>query len=122
MIDRYMSAFEHADIDALTRLLTDDAILEMPPVRNWYIGRDGYGGFIARVYADCGTDWRLVPTSANGRPAVAAYRGMADGAYHTHTLWVFTVTKAGISRNTSFPASLVFPLFGQPEVLGGAGA
>ena len=38
-IERYIRAFESADVDALVTLLTDDAMLEMPPVPLWYAGR-----------------------------------------------------------------------------------
>ncbi|WP_346433970.1 RNA polymerase subunit sigma-70 [Nonomuraea composti] len=38
VIERYMRAFERADVPALVRLLTDDAVLEMPPVPLWYRG------------------------------------------------------------------------------------
>ena len=61
-----------ADVDALTRLLTADGVLEMPPVLNWYVGRERYGRFIARAFAMRGTDWRMLPTAANGQPALAA--------------------------------------------------
>ena len=38
-IERYIRAFESADVGALVTLLTSDAILEMPPVPLWYAGR-----------------------------------------------------------------------------------
>ena len=43
VIDRYVHAFEAADVPALVRLLADDAVLEMPPVPLWYRGRRDYG-------------------------------------------------------------------------------
>jgi hypothetical protein len=36
---------EAGDVDALVELLTEDAILEVPPVPLWYVGRDDYGAF-----------------------------------------------------------------------------
>jgi RNA polymerase sigma-70 factor (ECF subfamily) len=38
-IERYIRAFESADVPALVTLLTDDAVLEMPPVPLWYARR-----------------------------------------------------------------------------------
>ena len=67
-IDRYIRAFEAADVDTLVTLLTDDAVLEMPPVPLWFAGRADYGRFIARVFAMRGGGWRMVPTTAK-RPA-----------------------------------------------------
>jgi hypothetical protein len=43
-------AFEAADITGLVQLVTDDAVLEMPPVPWWYRGSQDYGLFMARVF------------------------------------------------------------------------
>jgi RNA polymerase sigma-70 factor (ECF subfamily) len=45
-IDRYLRAFEAADVPALVRLVADDAVLEMPPVPLWYRGSGDYGRFM----------------------------------------------------------------------------
>jgi RNA polymerase sigma-70 factor (ECF subfamily) len=111
MIDRYVAAFESADIGALTKLLTQDAILEMPPMLNWYRGREDYARFISWVWAVRGTGWRMVPVSANGQPAVAAYDRGPGGGHRLHTLQVFTVTGHGVSRNTVFADPGVLALF-----------
>jgi RNA polymerase sigma-70 factor (ECF subfamily) len=117
LVDRYVTAFENADVAALTRLLTDDAVLEMPPFLNWFVGREYYARFIARIFALRGTDWRMIPTSANGQPALGAYVRGEDGAYHVHTLQVFTVTGSGISRNVVFQDAGLFATFGLPPSL-----
>ncbi len=109
-VDRYVRAFEAADVDALVTLLTDDVVLEMPPVPLWFAGRADYGRFIARVFALRGTGWRMVPTTANGQPALAAY--CPDGAaLRLHTLQVLTVTEHGIARNVVFGDPQVFAAF-----------
>jgi RNA polymerase sigma-70 factor (ECF subfamily) len=115
-VDQYLAAFERADVAALTRLLTADAVLEMPPMLNWYAGRDAYGAFLARVFRLRGTDWRAVPVGANGQPAFAAYVRQ-DGGYEMHTLQVFTVGAAGISRGTVFADRRLFDLFRLPPTL-----
>jgi RNA polymerase sigma-70 factor (TIGR02960 family) len=120
LIDQYVAAFERADVDALTRLLTGDAILEMPPVPNWYAGRETYARFMVRLFAMRGTDWRMLPTAANGQPALAAYVRGQDGAYQAHSLQVLTVTAAGISRNVVFYDPDLFTLFGLPPSLDAA--
>jgi RNA polymerase sigma-70 factor (ECF subfamily) len=116
-IERYVTAFRTADLAALERLLTDDVTLEMPPLLNWYRGRSAYLGFLARAFALRGTDWRLVPTAANGQPAVAAYALAEDGGYTVHSLQVFTVTALGISHNTVFQERAVLNRFGLPHRL-----
>jgi RNA polymerase sigma-70 factor (ECF subfamily) len=117
LVDRYLRAFEAADVDTLVGLLTDDAVMEMPPVPLWYLGKENYGRFITRVHRLRGTDWRHLTTSANGQPATVAYCRGDDGVYHLHTLQVFTVTADGISRNTVFQDPRVFQVFGLAEVL-----
>lgn len=112
LVDRYVMAFENADIVALKRLLTADVVLEMPPVPSWFVGREAYGRFIAHIFALRGSAWRLLPTAANGQLAVAAYVRGQDGAYHVHTLQVFTVTGSGISHNVVFQDPSLFALFG----------
>jgi len=120
-VDAYVTAFENADLAALTRLLTKDAVLEMPPMLAWYAGRQMYARFIARVWAQRGTDWRMLPAAANGQPAAAAYVRAADGGYHLHTLQVLTVTGAGVSRNVVFADPGVFATFGLAPRLDAAG-
>ena len=117
LVEQYVRAFEGADIDALTQLLTDDVVMEMPPILNWFRGRSDYGKFIARSYSMRGFDWRMIPVSANGQPACAAYTRATDGMYRLHTLQVFTVTPAGITRNTVFQDEAVFAIFALPPTL-----
>jgi RNA polymerase sigma-70 factor (ECF subfamily) len=116
-IERYIRAFEAADVDTLVTLLTDDAVLEMPPVPLWYAGRVNYGRFIARVFAMRGTGWRMVPTEANGQPAVAAYCPDDAGVLRLHTLQVFTVTTEGIAHDVVFQDPQVFAAFELDPVL-----
>ncbi len=119
-VDAYVTAFENADITGLTRLLTTDAILEMPPLAAWYTGREDYRRFMARVFAMRGTDWRMARVAANGQPAVVAYVGTAPGEYQLHSLHVLTVTRAGIGRNTVWAEPGVFAAFGLPPRLDAA--
>ena len=110
-VDRYMEAFERADVEGLKRLLTADVLMEMPPMLNWFVGPANYGLFMEWVFAAAGTDWCLKAVAANGQPGFAAYRRVGDG-YELHTLQVFTVTAEGISRNSVFQESEVFTSFG----------
>jgi RNA polymerase sigma-70 factor, ECF subfamily len=115
VIDRYVSAFEAADVPALIRLLADDAVLEMPPVPLWYRGRDDYGAFIGRVFATRGTGWAMRRLTANGQPALAAYVPDPGGGHWLHTLQVFTVTGGRVAANVVFADPAVFRVFALPE-------
>jgi RNA polymerase sigma-70 factor (ECF subfamily) len=111
VVDRYVKAFEAADVSAIANLLRDDVVLEMPPMWNWYEGVDDYIGFMARVYRTRGITWRSVPLSANRQPAIAAYRLGDDGAFGLHTVQVFTVADSRVARTTVFQDPDVFALF-----------
>jgi RNA polymerase sigma-70 factor (ECF subfamily) len=112
-VDRYMKAFEQADVEGLKRLLTEDVLMEMPPMLKWFTGPGNYGLFMDWVFEVCGADWRLRRVAANGQPGFAAYVRAGD-RYEAHTLQVFTVTAEGISRNSVFQGPEVFAAFGLP--------
>jgi RNA polymerase sigma-70 factor (ECF subfamily) len=110
-VDRYMKAFEQADVEGLKRLLTEDVVMEMPPMFNWFAGPTSYGLFMEWVFEQAGTDWRLQVVTGNGQPGFAAYRRVGGG-YELHTLQIFTVTLEGISRNSVFQDAEIFACFG----------
>ena len=111
VIDRYVRAFEAADVPALVRLLDDDAILEMPPVPLWYRGSRDYGLFMSRVFETRGTGWAVRQLTANGQPALAAYAPGPGGVHRLHTLQVLTVTGGRVARNVVFADPAVFDAF-----------
>ena len=115
-IDRYMLAFERADVEGLKRLLTEDVLMEMPPMLNWFTGPGNYGLFMEWVFEQAGTDWSLQAVAGNGQPGFAAYRRVGDG-YELHTLQLFAVTAGGISRNSVFQDAEVFASFGLAATL-----
>jgi len=115
VIERYVRAFEAADVPALVRLLADEAVLEMPPVPLWYRGRRDYGRFMRRVFEMRGTGWGVRRLSANGQPAFAAYAPEPGGGHRLHTLQVFTVAGGRVTSNVVFADPAVFEAFGLPE-------
>ncbi|MFF4890907.1 sigma-70 family RNA polymerase sigma factor [Micromonospora chersina] len=114
VIQRYVHAFEAADVPALVRLLTDQAVLEMPPVPLWYRGSRDYGLFLDRVFEMRGTGWRMTPLTANGQPALAAYAPQPGGPHRLHTLQVLTVTGGQVAHNVVFADPGVFAAFDLP--------
>jgi len=117
VVDRYLRAFETADVPALVRLLTDDAVLEMPPVPLWYRGSSDYGLFMRRVFGMRGSGWGTTRHRANGQPAFAAYAPQPDGRLGLHTFQVLTVSGGRVAANVVFADPRVFDLFGLPQVL-----
>jgi RNA polymerase sigma-70 factor (ECF subfamily) len=73
LLDAYVTAFETANVEALTAVLRRDATLEVLPGRAWYAGKATCTRVFASAVGSPG-DWRMERTVANGQPAVAAYR------------------------------------------------
>ncbi len=73
--DRYLRAWEAADVQGIAALLKEDATLSMPPIPSWYLGRSAVAEFLARN--PMSPEWRgrlrVYPTRANRRPAFAVY-------------------------------------------------
>jgi RNA polymerase sigma-70 factor (ECF subfamily) len=116
-IDRYMRAFLAADVEGLKQLLAEDVLMEMPPMLNWFVGRENYGAFMEWVFQAAGTDWQLKPIGANGQPGFAAYQRIGQ-TYKLHTVQLFTVTPDGIGRNSVFQDPDVFTCMALPFELG----
>jgi RNA polymerase sigma-70 factor, ECF subfamily len=119
VLDRYMAAFEHADVDGLAKLLRADVELEMPPIPTWFIGRDAVRGFLARVVLHTPDQWRLAYTRANGAPAFAMYRRAPDGSFQAHGLDVLSLVGGRISRIVAFNDSTLVAKFGLCETFTG---
>jgi RNA polymerase sigma-70 factor, ECF subfamily len=111
-VGRYMRAFEAADVPGLVQLLTDDAVMEMPPVPLWYRGTEHYGLFMERVFEMNGSGWRCAPLTANGQPGFAAYAPVGGGGHRLHTLQVLGVRDGRIASNVVFADPRVFEFFG----------
>jgi RNA polymerase sigma-70 factor, ECF subfamily len=114
LLDRYCAAFENADLAALTELLQSDVTLEMPPLPVWFTGREAVTRFLARrAFGEPG-DVVLVPTAANGQPAVAEYRRAADGVLWAHSIHVLDNGREGVAALTVFLDPGLFSAFGLP--------
>jgi RNA polymerase sigma-70 factor, ECF subfamily len=118
LLDRYVSAFENADITALMGLLTEDAVLEMPPTPTWFAGRESVGRFFGSRVLTVPGAIRLIPTAANGQPAVAMYKRGPDDVHHIHSVMVLSASDAGITHIFTFRDPALFELFDLPQTLG----
>jgi RNA polymerase sigma-70 factor, ECF subfamily len=116
LLDRYIAAFQNADAAALEQLLREDATLEAPPLRAWYAGIKFCMPYMATHVLGSPGHWRMLPASANGQPAVAAYYRGSDGTYLPYGIVVLTATAEGISRITAFGDPGLVTAFGFPAV------
>ncbi|MFC0625832.1 RNA polymerase subunit sigma-70 [Kribbella deserti] len=72
LLEQYIYGFENADLAVLEQALRQDASLEMVGTTTWFDGRKTCVPYLANVIGQPG-DWRMVPTRANGQPAVVSY-------------------------------------------------
>jgi RNA polymerase sigma-70 factor, ECF subfamily len=118
VVERFVAAWEANDVDALVAMLTEDAEFSMPPIPDWYRGRDAIAVFLASRPMSAAERWRLVPTSANGQPAFATYGREADGRWYAHGIQIITVDSQGaIAAVTGFLDPEAFRHFGLPHEL-----
>jgi RNA polymerase sigma-70 factor, ECF subfamily len=112
LLDKYATAFQNADVPAISRLLREDAIFEMPPILTWFAGRDQVSRFLAAVPLREPGVFTMIPVAANGQPAFACYlHGQA------HAIQVLTVIDGKIAHIVTFQDAGLFPAFGLPPVL-----
>src|SRR5207245_9324429 len=80
LVKRFMTAWDAVDVDGLVALLSEDAVMTMPPERMRIAGAQAIGDFFGSVPQDGRLDEiRLVNTFANRQPALAAYPRRHDG-------------------------------------------
>jgi RNA polymerase sigma-70 factor, ECF subfamily len=129
LLDRYVRAWEAADIPGLVALLRDDAVLSMPPGAA-VTGATAIGAFLAATVLARGGRRRLVPTRANGGPAFIVYGpGTADaartaaasGSAPIRALAVALLQADGqrVARIDAFFDPRLFARFGAPDELAG---
>lgn len=119
IVGRLVAAWHAADVASIVAILTEDALLTMPPLPDRYVGRDAIGSFLATGPADGRLDrFRLIPTRANRQPAVAAYwRETDDGPYHAHGVIVLAIKGHAIASLARFADPDLFNRFGLPTTL-----
>jgi RNA polymerase sigma-70 factor, ECF subfamily len=113
LLDRFVAAFESADIDSLAGLLRADVALEMPPIPTWFGGRDAVAGFYRHRVLPTARR-RVIPLRANGCPAAATYVVHADGILRAHNIQVLEVLDGAIEHIYAFLDTEVFEIFGLP--------
>jgi RNA polymerase sigma-70 factor, ECF subfamily len=123
LVDRFMQAWESADVNAIRALLTDEAVMAMPPYAEWFNGRDAVTEFLPRGPLQPGHRWKLVPTRANGQLAMGGYYADGAGTMHAEGIIVLSVNEQGeISQIDSFRDPELFPKFGLPLTMDSAGS
>ncbi len=118
VLRRYMDAVERADLSAVAELLAEDVRTAMPPYPMWFQGRDAVMAALTESWNPASPGYvgrfRMVPTRANGRPAVAAYVGERAFA-----ISVLCIEGGRIVEMTAFHDPGLFAAFGLPDEFSG---
>ena len=100
----YVRSWETRDLETLVALLHRDVTLAMPPHATWLRGADTlraffqtprFAGFWSRLS-------RVVPTRANGLPAVIWYVRGPDGGSTPHSIQVMRFFDGALAEATNF--------------------
>jgi len=103
LVEGYVDAWERADVDALAAMLTEDAIMAMPPQPTWFRGRAVVAAFLRAVPLAGRLDSRLIPLRANGQLAFGHYtRDAEEKGYTPHGVHVLTLRGSEIEDVTVF--------------------
>jgi RNA polymerase sigma-70 factor (ECF subfamily) len=121
VVGRFVEAWEAVDIPRLVALLREDAVMTMPPAPVLYRGSRTIGDFFATVPLEGALDrTRLLPTRANGQPAVAVYfPDVETGGHRAYGLMVLVLDDDRIAEIVGFADPSLFPAFGLPAELAG---
>jgi RNA polymerase sigma-70 factor, ECF subfamily len=119
LLGRFVEAFESSDVGGLVALLTDDAILTMPPQPLEYQGHRAIAGFLAdRFTTHANRRVWLVPTRANGQPAFGHYIEDSHAPVgRFFGVLVLTLDGDQVAGITRFGDTAILPCFGLPRTL-----
>jgi RNA polymerase sigma-70 factor, ECF subfamily len=117
LLARYLKAWEGLDVNSFVALLKEDASYTMPPLPQWYAGREAIRAFFEWAFKRY-AGFRMVSIEANRQCAFAAYsRPIADAPWTAHSIHVLTLEDGKISRLTLFAkpdSPRLFEAFGLP--------
>jgi RNA polymerase sigma-70 factor (ECF subfamily) len=119
LLKRYVDAFESYDMDALVKLLHDDAYQSMPPFDLWVQGAENITAWMMQPAPSACRGSRLIPLGeVNGCPAFGQYKPDPAGGMQPWGIQVLEISDGKIAEMAIFLAPLdperLFPSFGLP--------
>jgi RNA polymerase sigma-70 factor (TIGR02960 family) len=118
LVGRFADAVQSGDVADVIALLTDDALLTMPPQPLEYQGHEAIAAFLRRRAELRGAALRVVPTRANTQPAFGCYLPDPQAAIaRPYGLIALTLEGDAIAAITWFADTGVFRHFGLPRTL-----
>jgi RNA polymerase sigma-70 factor (ECF subfamily) len=116
LLDRYVDAFERYDIESLVSLIHEDATFSMPPFALWLRGTEDIAKWYVGQGAGCRGS-RLIPITANGRPAFGAYKQSGADTWEPFSIQVIEVAEGRVVELHHFLDTRLFAEFGLPALL-----
>ena len=124
LLDRYLRAWQLADITGFVQVVADDVRLSMPPLLTWFDGRDAVAAFVeAEIFARARPHG--VPMRAgwcNGQPAFATYEPDGQGRLTASGLQILELDGRGgrprVTAIVSFRDPALVARCGLPASLG----
>lgn len=119
LLASYVEAHEQRDVSRLEQIIHHDIRITMPP-EPACVGRPAALDFFEHILgADRPGDWKLVPTSANGRPAVLNYLRPADsGTFAALSIDVLHIRDDRLATINCFLDTHLAKAFGYPPMIG----
>ena len=119
LLASFAEAFENGDVDGVVTLLTDDALLTMPPEPLEYQGHVAIDAFLRDRFASTAPGHgRLLATRANDQPAFGHYLPDPHAPIARFSgVIVLTLEGDQISALTRFGDTGILPHFGLPRTL-----
>jgi RNA polymerase sigma-70 factor (ECF subfamily) len=119
LLTRYVDAFERYDMDALVKLLHEDAYQSMPPFAMWIEGADNITTWMVQPGPSACRGSKLIPLGeVNGCPAFAQYKPDPAGGLEPWGIQLLEISDGKIAELAIFLSPLepnrLFPSFGLP--------
>jgi RNA polymerase sigma-70 factor (ECF subfamily) len=121
VLERFMQAWDNADMTSLATLLREDAEMTMPPEPQWFAGRDPIVTWFATspfVFGDPTRRFRMIRTRANGLTALAVYTAVGDTRqFDAYGIMVLRLEDGVVAEITGFGDGDLHRFFGLPDSL-----
>jgi RNA polymerase sigma-70 factor (ECF subfamily) len=124
LLDRYVRAWQLADIDGFVSLVAEDVRFSMPPMTAWFDGREATARFIDTAVFAAALPHGITLRGGwcNGQPAFATYEPDGTGRLAATGLQLLTLGDAGggplITALVSYRDPALAARCGLPAVLG----
>jgi RNA polymerase sigma-70 factor (ECF subfamily) len=114
IVERYMAAWERADVEEIVSMLAADAIIAMPPRPAWFRGIDAVRRFLTSRPLAEGRRYRVLPAHASGQIAVVSYGLARDSAARRHLQLLTLDSEGRIEAISAFLGEDMLEPFGLP--------